>query len=60
VVEVGWASAADRIKGQQYPLTYWQPVEHIAKNWCAVMKLAQFAQFDHLPGGGVENYAIGE
>jgi len=34
VVEVDWASAADRIKDsdshlEQYLLTYWQPVEHV-------------------------------
>jgi len=58
VVEVGRASAADRIKGsdshlEQYPLTYWQSVEHIAKNWCDVLKLAST---DHQPGGSVENH----
>jgi len=34
MVEVGWINATDRIKGsdshrEQYPLMYWQPVEHV-------------------------------
>jgi len=60
LLELGQASAADRHKGndtdsnfEQYPLTNWQPVAHVAKNWCDVLKLART---DHHMGGCVENY----
>jgi len=58
VVEVSWTSAADRVKGsdshlEQYPLPYWQPVEHIAKNWCDALK---HASTDYQEGGGAENH----
>jgi len=60
VVEVGWTSAAERVKGndshlEQYPLTYWQPVEHVAKNWCNVLKIVST---DHQPDSSVENHRI--
>jgi len=54
--EVGRSGALDTVKSQcsnfeLYPLSHWQPVEDVAKNWCDVLI---FTKTDNETSGSVE------
>jgi len=39
-----------------YPLTHWQPVEHVAEDWSDVLILLKLPGTDNKPGGCVQDH----